>query len=94
MTSRMRACGIFGLNDLVAIAVNHLPLLVHDVVVLQHPLPAEVVAFLHPLLGHLDGAGQQRAFEFLAFLSLSCSINFVIRSDAPYWRIRSSSKLT
>ena len=47
--------------------VDHLPLLVHDVVVFQEVFAdIEVVAF-HPLLGLFDGIGNQAVLDGLAF---------------------------
>jgi hypothetical protein len=48
--------------------VDHLPLLVHDVVVVQQLLPGLEVVPLHPLLGPLDGLGDQAVGDDLPLL--------------------------
>ncbi len=60
--------GILGLEDVVAVAVDDRPLVVHDVVVFENVLPREIVAGLDLLLGVLDGLVEPRVLEFLAFL--------------------------
>ena len=47
--------------------VDHLPLLVHHVVVLQQPLPLLEVLQLNPFLGVLDRPGDQRVGNHLSF---------------------------
>ena len=57
---------IVGVQDLVAVAVDDFPLLVHHVIVLKRVLAAHVVALLDAFLRVFDAAVQPRVFQFLA----------------------------
>ena len=59
----MSSSRVIAAQDLAALGVDHLPLLVHDVIVFQEVFAdVEVVAF-HPLLGLLDGVGHQAVLD-------------------------------
>ena len=45
---------ILRINHLVAIAVNNLALIVHDIVEIESPLSLQIIALLHSLLRRLD----------------------------------------
>ncbi len=60
------AIGAF--EDLLAIAVDLVALLVHDLVVFEQVLAAVEVPFLDLLLGGLDAARDHAALDGLAFL--------------------------
>ena len=45
---------LLALDDLVAIAVNDLALIIHHIVHIERALPNEIIALLNPLLRSLD----------------------------------------
>ena len=55
-------------QDLLALGVDHLPLLVHDIVILDEVFPDLEVVGLHLLLGVLDGPGDHPVSDGLPLL--------------------------
>ncbi len=53
------------MNDIVAIAIDHLALLVHHIVELQRPLAREIVPLFDPLLRRLDAPVQPWMLQLL-----------------------------
>ena len=60
-----RRAHVLALEDLVAVVVDDPPLLVHDVVVLEHPLALQEVLLLDLLLGLLDLLGEHAGLDRL-----------------------------
>ncbi len=59
---------VFAVQDLVALAINDLALLVHDIVILKDRLSSLKVYALNPLLGALDSVGQHPGLDRLVLL--------------------------
>ncbi len=82
------AVGAF--QDPLAVAVDPLPLLVHDLVVFEEVLADFEVPLFDLLLGALDAAGDHAALDGLALLHAQPGEEFLTHSPANI-RIRSSS---
>ena len=79
-------------EDVAALAVDELALLVHHVVILQNALADGVVAALDALLRGLDLLGEHTGLQRLVLVMPSFSIMGAMRSE-PKRRITSSSRL-
>ena len=71
-----QSVGILGFQHFIAVAINDSALLVHHVIVLQHPFTGDVVAMLDFFLGILNRPIQQGVLEFLAFLQAKALHHF------------------